>query len=65
MDQIRRLLANLSLKQKLSIAAVAVAVVAGIFAMSRWSRERDFKPLYTNLAAEDAGQVLTSYSRSG
>src|SRR5947209_1148981 len=65
MDQIRRLLANLSLKQKLSIAAVAIAVVAGIFAMSRWSRERDFKPLYTNLAPEDAGQVLTRIREAG
>ncbi|HTM50268.1 MAG TPA: flagellar basal-body MS-ring/collar protein FliF [Bryobacteraceae bacterium] len=58
MDQIRKLISRLTLRQQISIGVALVAVGLGLWAMSRWSRERDFRPLYSNLAAEDAGAVM-------
>jgi len=65
MDQIKKLLANLSLAQKVSIAACAVLVAAGVIGFSQWRRESDFRPLYTGLAAEDAGAVVQKLRETG
>ena len=59
MDQLRQFLAQLTLKQKLLYVGVFVAVVALLFAGARWHKERDLKPLFTELAAEDAGAVIS------
>src|SRR2546427_8985855 len=58
MDQIRKLISSLSLRQQISIGAVLIAVGVGLWLFTKWNRERDFRPLYTNLAAEDAGAVM-------
>ncbi len=58
MDQIRKLIASLTLKQKVSLVVAALAVGAAIWSFAQWNRERDFQPLYTGLAPEDAGQVV-------
>lgn len=58
MQQIQRLLAALSRRQKISIAAAAVAVAAALFGFSYWRQQTGYRPLYTGLAAEDAGAVL-------
>src|SRR3954471_3798044 len=58
MNQIRKLLSSLSLRQQISIGVVFVAVGVGLWLFSKWHRERDFHPLYANLAAEDAGAVM-------
>ncbi len=65
MDQIKRLFASLSIKQRIIIAAAAVAVIAVIVMGSRWTHERDFKPLYRNLSAEDAGVVVAKVHENG
>jgi flagellar M-ring protein FliF len=65
MDQIRRLMASLSLKQRIVIGVAAVAVIAAIVAATMWARERDFRPLYTNLSPEDAGVVVAKVHESG
>jgi flagellar M-ring protein FliF len=64
MDQIKRLFANLTLGQKVSIGAAALAVIGLLVALSHWNKERDFKPVYTGLASEDAGQVLARLKES-
>lgn len=64
-EQVKKLLARLSLAQKLSVAAVAVLVVAGLFGFARWRRETDFRPLYTGLAAEDAAAVVQKLKETG
>lgn len=65
MDQLKKLLLSLSLKQRISLGAVALAVIGGLFALSHWNRERDFKPLYTGLAPEDAAAVLAKVREGG
>ncbi len=65
MDQLKQLLARLSLTQKIVIGAVALLVVVGLLSLQHWNRERDFKPLYSALAQEDAAAVLTKVRESG
>lgn len=65
MDQLKRLLEVLSWKQILAILLAAGAAVAGLTMFSRWNRERDFRPLYSELSQEDAGAVLAKVRESG
>jgi flagellar M-ring protein FliF len=65
MNEIKRLLASLSWKQMLSLALAAAAVIGALALLSRWSRERDFRPLFSALSAEDAGAVLAKVRESG
>ena len=65
MEQMKKLLARLSLGQKISIAAVAVLVAAALVGLAQWRHEEDFRPLYTGLAAEDAGAVVQKLKESG
>ena len=65
MDQLKKLYASLSLKQKISIAVAAIAIVATVFSFSKWHREQDFKPLYTGVAAEDAAAIIQKIKESG
>ncbi len=58
MDQLKRLLAGLTPKQKITILAAAAGVVAMLFFGLQWNKDRDLRPLYTNLAPEDAGAVV-------
>jgi flagellar M-ring protein FliF len=65
MDQIKKLLESLSWKQILSLVAAAAAVIIALAVFSRWNRERDFRPLYSALAPEDAAAVLAKLRESG
>lgn len=65
MDQIKRLLESLSWKQMLSLVLAAAAVITALAIFSRWNRERDFRPLYSSLAQEDAAAVLAKVRESG
>ena len=65
MSQFKALIANLSLRQRILIVAAAVLVAGGLVAFTHWRREQDFRPLYTNLAAEDAGAVVQKLRESG
>ena len=59
-----RLLASLSIGQRIAILLMAGAVGAGLYAFSQWRRESDFRPLYASLAAEDAGAVVQRLKES-
>lgn len=65
MDQLKRLLASLSGRQKITILLAAVLVGGSLVAFTRWRRERDFRPLYSGLAPEDAGPVVQKLRESG
>lgn len=64
-EQVRRLVGGLTLRQKLSVVLAAAAVGVGLYGLARWNRERDFRPLYTRLAAEDAGQLVARLREAG
>jgi flagellar M-ring protein FliF len=65
MDQLRKLLSSLNLRQRITIGAVAIAVFASLFGLSHWHKESDFKPLYTSLAPEDAALVIQKLKEAG
>src|SRR5438105_14350257 len=65
MSQLQKLLSSLSLRQQISIGVTLIAVGAGLWLFSKWNHERDFRPLYTNLAAEDAGSVMQKLKEEG
>src|SRR6476620_3089694 len=65
MDQLRQLFSRLSLRQRITIGVAILAVVGGLVLFSHWNKERDFRPLFSNLAPEDAGQVVSKVRESG
>ncbi len=65
MEQLKRLLASLTLRQKITLAVTAVVVAGALYGFLQWNRERDFQPLYTGLAAEDAGAIVNRLRETG
>src|SRR5579871_3082600 len=65
MDQIKHLFESLGWKQFVSLVLVAGAVLAGLTSFAHWNRERDFRPLYSELSQEDAAAVLAKVRESG
>ncbi len=65
MKALPTIFAKLTARQKMFLAAALVLLVSGGFWLSHWNRERDFKPLYSDLAAEDAGAVVAKVRESG
>ena len=65
MNQIKRLITSLSLQQRIFIGVAAALAIGAIIAAASWARERDFRPLYTNLSPEDAGVVVAKVHESG
>jgi flagellar M-ring protein FliF len=57
--------ANLTLRQRVTIGLMVVAVAAIMYALVHWQKEADFKPLYTGLAPEDAGAIVQKLKESG
>ncbi len=56
--QIRDLLASLSPARKISLVIMVVGTIAGFVLLMAWTGKPDFRNLYANLAAEDAGEIL-------
>jgi flagellar M-ring protein FliF len=65
MEQLTKLITGLSLKQQISILAVALMVGAGIWSFVHWKHEDDFRPLYTSMAPEDAATVVQKLRETG
>src|ERR1035437_8737690 len=57
-DQLMQLLDQISVRQRILIVAIACLVAGGLFFGLRWNKERDLRPLFINLAADDAGTVV-------
>src|ERR1035437_7240235 len=60
-----KILANLTARQRFTIAVVAIAVCAGLLSMVQWRREADFRPLFTGLTPEDAAGIVQKLKESG
>src|SRR5579871_3239195 len=65
MDQLKKLFASLSVRQRVAILTAALVVVGGTWAFTNFRRENDFRPLYTSMAAEDAGAVVQKLKETG
>jgi flagellar M-ring protein FliF len=65
MDQIKKLLAALSLRQLLTIAVSAIAVGAAVLWLSRYQHESSLRPLYSSLAPEDASAIVQKLREAG
>jgi flagellar M-ring protein FliF len=63
--QIRTLLISLTLRQRILVAVAGLATIGGLWWLNHWNRERVFQPLFTGLAAEDAGAVVTKLKEGG
>ena len=61
----KKILANLSIRQRISIAAVALLVGFGVYELVRRQREGDFKPLFTGVSAEDAAAIVQKLKEAG
>ncbi len=61
----KSIFANLTLRQRVTIGLIVVAVAATMYALVHWQKEADFKPLYTGLAPEDAGAIVQKLKESG
>jgi flagellar M-ring protein FliF len=60
-----KILANLSTRQRITIAIVAVAVAIGLYSMVQWKKEGDFRPLFTGVSAEDAAAIVQKLKETG
>lgn len=65
MDQVKQLIGSLNLRQQLSILLTAALVIGAIVGVTRWRKESDFRPLYSQLAAEDAAAVVQKLREAG
>jgi flagellar M-ring protein FliF len=65
LQQLREMFLRLSMRQRILTGVAAVLVVGLIFGMRYWQTERNFKPLFQDLASEDAGTVLAKLKEAG
>jgi flagellar M-ring protein FliF len=65
LDQLKRLAQALSIRQRILIIAAALAAFGGVWGLSYWNKERDFKELYSGLAADDAGAIVVKLRETG
>lgn len=65
MNQLTQLFGRLTVAQRIWLAVAAIAVAGGLSALSHWNQERDFKPLFSGVAAEDAGPMLAKLREAG
>jgi flagellar M-ring protein FliF len=65
MDQIKRLISSLSVRQRWTILIAGILAAAGFYGLAHWQTENGFKPLYNSLAAEDAAVVVQKLKESG
>ncbi|MFN9458343.1 MAG: flagellar basal-body MS-ring/collar protein FliF [Acidobacteriota bacterium] len=65
LEQLRELWQRLSTRQRAVIGFVAVLIIAAFFLISREQREQSFKPLFQNVAGEDAAPVVNRLREMG
>src|SRR6266853_668271 len=65
MAQLKRLWEGLSWTQRIWLVVVVLAAGGVLTALTRWNQEQDFKPLYNNLAGEDAGALVNKLKETG
>ncbi|HTP87644.1 MAG TPA: flagellar basal-body MS-ring/collar protein FliF [Bryobacteraceae bacterium] len=64
MEQLRKLVAALTLKQRITVVLMAIAAAALVGGLVHWKHESDFKPLFTGMAPEDASTIVAKLKES-
>ncbi len=65
MDEIRKLLAALSMRQRVGIVIMSILVTSGIAGLVHWRHESDFRPLFTSMSPEDASAIVQKVKEGG
>jgi flagellar M-ring protein FliF len=65
MDQVKKLLSALSLRQLITIAVCAIAVAGGVAWLTRYQHESSLRPLYSSLSPEDASAIVQKLREGG
>jgi flagellar M-ring protein FliF len=60
-----KVLASLSMRQRITIVVMALAAGTAIYALVHWRQESDFRPLFTGLAPEDAAGIVQKLKENG
>jgi flagellar M-ring protein FliF len=60
-----KVLASLSVRQRITIAVALLAAAGAVFEVIHWTSEADFRPLVTGLAPEDAATVVQKIKETG
>jgi len=58
-SQLKTLFGSMTSAKRFTLLTLVCATIAGFIFVMVWSGEPDFQPLYSNLAPEDAGAILT------
>jgi flagellar M-ring protein FliF len=61
----KKLLTSLSMRQRITMGVVLVALIAGLYSLVQWKKEADFKPLFTGLAPEDGASIVQKLKEAG
>jgi flagellar M-ring protein FliF len=61
----KKILANLSIRQRITIGTVILICAGGVYGLVQHQREADFRPLFTGVAPEDAGAIVQKLKESG
>ena len=65
MDQIKKLFASFSLKQKISTGIAALFALLSVYAFTSWRHQQDFKPLFTGVAPAEASVIVQKIKENG
>jgi flagellar M-ring protein FliF len=65
LEQWKTIIGQLSPKQRVTIVIAAIALLGGLFGLTRYLQYRDYKPLFTGMAAEDASAVVAKLKEDG
>lgn len=65
MEQLRKLIAALSVAQRAGIVGAAVLTIAGVLSFVHWRHETGFRPLFTGMPPEDAAAIVQKLKESG
>ena len=65
MDQIKKLFASFSLRQKISTGIAALFALLSVYAFTSWRHQQDFKPLFTGVAPAEASVIVQKIKESG
>jgi flagellar M-ring protein FliF len=61
----KKIFANLPVKQRIMIAIMIVAVGGGLYSLVHWKREANYHPIFTGLAAEEAAGIVQKLKETG